>query len=148
MIYPIDAYDQHGQLKINTMLWCVLLFNAKAWLVFIMAGVSRTQGGDLLALIYPIKDTLYLGMAIGSPAIALMWLSGQRNNNKKWINILWRQGKYTLLAAYIVDFVVQIYHLMISHGAFHWLRAITLLLTVWLSLYLLRSSRVRDIFAD
>ncbi|PSV23286.1 DUF2919 domain-containing protein [Photobacterium leiognathi subsp. mandapamensis] len=148
MLYPIDAYDQHGQLKINKMLWFVLLFNAKAWLVFVMAGVSRTQGGELLELIYPIRETLYLGMAIGSPAILLMWLSGQRNKNNKLINFLWRQGKSTLLAAYSIDILMQIHHLVISHGAFSWIRAITLLLTTWLGLYLLRSSRVRDLFAD
>ncbi|KPA52659.1 DUF2919 domain-containing protein [Photobacterium lucens] len=148
MLYPIDAYDQHGQLKINKMLWFVLLFNAKAWLVFVMAGVSRTQGGELLELIYPIRETLYLGMAIGSPAILLMWLSGQRNKNNKLINFLWRQGKSTLLAAYSIDILMQIHHLVISHGAFSWIRAITLLLTAWLGLYLLRSSRVRDLFAD
>lgn len=148
MLYPIDAYDQHGQLKINKMLWFVLLFNAKAWLVFVMAGVSRTQGGELLELIYPIRETLYLGMAIGSPAILFMWLSGQRNKNNKLINFLWRQGKSTLLAAYSIDILMQIHHLVISHGAFNWIGAITLLLTTWLGLYLLRSSRVRDLFAD
>ncbi|WP_434137219.1 DUF2919 domain-containing protein [Photobacterium leiognathi] len=148
MLYPIDAYDQHGQLKINTMLWFVLLFNAKAWLVFVMAGVSRTQGGELLELIYPIRETLYLGMVIGSPAILLMWLSGQRNKNNKLINFLWRQGKSTLLAAYSIDILMQIHHLVISNGAFNWIGAITLLLTTWLGLYLLRSSRVRDLFAD
>ncbi|MCG3862459.1 MULTISPECIES: DUF2919 domain-containing protein [unclassified Photobacterium] len=148
MLYPIDAYDQHGQLKINTMLWFVLLFNAKAWLVFIMAGVSRTQGGELLELIYPIRDVLYIGMAIGSPAIFLMWLSGQRNKNNKLIHFLWRQGKRVLLAVYSFDFIMQIYHLVISHGEFSWIRATTLLLTAWLGLYLLRSSRVKDIFAD
>lgn len=146
LLYPINAYDDHGQLKLNKILWLVLIFNAKAWIVFIMAGVSRTQGGQLLELIYPLKDTLYIGMVLGSPALLLMWLSGQRNKKNKVIHYLWQHGKKLLIAAYSIDFALQIYHLVLSEGAFYWVRALTLLLTVWLGLYLVRSSRVKDVF--
>lgn len=147
LLYPINAYDDHGQLKLNKMLWLVLIFNAKALVIFVMAGVSRTQGGQLLELIYPLRDTLYIGMVLGTPALLLMWLSGQRNNNNKVIHYLWQHGKKLLIAAYSIDFALQIYHLVLSQGAFSWVRASTLLLTVWLGLYLVRSSRVKDVFA-
>ena len=147
LLYPINAYDDHGQLKLNKMLWLVLIFNAKALVIFIMAGVSRTQGGELLELIYPLRETLYIGMVLGSPALLLMWLSGQRNNNNKVTHYLWQQGKKILIAAYSIDFALQIYHLVLSQGAFSWVGALTLLLTAWLGLYLVLSSRVKDVFA-
>lgn len=148
LLYPINAYDEHGQLKLNNMLWLALIFNAKAWVIFVMAGVSRTQGGQLLELIYPLRDTLYIGMVLGGPALVLMWLSGQRSSDNRVIHYLWQHGKKILIAAYSIDFALQIYHLVLSQGAFSWVRALTLLLTVWLGLYLLRSSRVKDVFAD
>ncbi|WP_408900373.1 DUF2919 family protein [Photobacterium piscicola] len=37
--------------------------------------------------------------------------------------------------------------LQLREGAFSWVGALTLLLTVWLGLYLVRSSRVKDVFA-
>lgn len=147
LLYPVNAYDEHGQLKLNKMLWLALIFNAKALVIFVMAGVSRTQGGQLLELIYPLRDTLYIDMVLGSPALLLMWLSGQRSSDNKVIHYLWQHGKKLLIAAYSIDFALQIYHLVLSQGAFSWVRALTLLLTIWLGLYLIRSSRVKDVFA-
>ncbi|HIF9107968.1 TPA: DUF2919 domain-containing protein [Photobacterium damselae] len=148
MLYPIDAYDKHGGLKPSTMLWLSLAFSAKAWVVFIMAGVSRNQGTQLLELIYPVRETLYVGLAFGLPAIGLMWLSGQRHKNNKLVNYLWRHGRTILLATYLTDVILQLYHLVLTQGSFSWLVGINLLLTLWLLLYLYRSSRVKNTFAD
>lgn len=148
MLYPIDAYDKHGTLKPSKMLWLALTFSAKAWFVFVMAGASREQGAQILTIFYPYRDSLYIGMAMGLPAILLMWLSGQRYKNKKIMNILWQHGKKLLLAAYLTDCLLQLYHLSLTQGAFSWTRAIIMLLTLWFSVYLIRSTRVQNTFAD
>ena len=148
MLYPIDAYDKHGLLKPSAMLWLAQAFSAKAWVIFILAGASREQGAQILEVIYPLRANLYLAMVTGFPALLLMWLSGQRHKNNKLINTLWQHGKLILLAAYMTDCASQLYQLSLSHGAFSWTRAVTLLLTLWLGLYLLRSTRVRNTFAD
>jgi len=148
LFYPIDAYDKHGLLKPSMMLWLALAFSAKAWIVFVMAGASREQGSQILTIFYPLRESLYIGMVIGLPALLLMWLSGQRYKNHNVMNFLWQHGKKLLLAAYITDCLLQLYHLSLTHGAFSWTRATTMLLTLWFSLYLLRSTRVRNTFAD
>lgn len=148
VLYPIEAYDRHGLLKPSAMLWLTLFFSAKGWLVFIIAGASRQQGARILETLYPLPQNLYLAMAIGLPAMLLMWLSGHRYKNNKVINFIWQRGKIILLLAYTTDCALQMHQLILTHGAFSWTRAISLLLTLWLGGYLLRSSRVRNTFAD
>ncbi|WP_299016023.1 DUF2919 domain-containing protein [uncultured Photobacterium sp.] len=148
LLYPIDAYDKHGLLKPSAMLWLTLVFSAKAWIIFFMAGASREQGAQILEILYPVRDNLYFAMVTGLPALFLMWLTGQRHKNKKLINSLWRRGKTILLVAYMTDCALQVYQLSLLDGAFSWTRSITLLLTLWLSVYLIRSTRVRNTFAD
>ncbi|MEJ2764198.1 DUF2919 domain-containing protein [Photobacterium sp. MCCC 1A19761] len=148
MLYPIEAYDKHGLLKPSGMLWLALAYSAKAWLIFLMAGASRAQGAQILEVIYPLRDHLYVGMGMGLPALLLMWLSGQRHKQNQWITAIWQQGKVILLFAYLADGLSQGYQLALSQGAFRWPQAVNLLLTLWLSAYLMRSTRVRNTFAD
>ncbi|MDV5171170.1 DUF2919 domain-containing protein [Photobacterium rosenbergii] len=148
MIYPIDAYDKHGLLKPSAMLWLCWLFSAKGWVIFVMAGASRQQGAQVLEILYPLRENLYLAMLIGLPALIYMWMAGYRHKNKKLINFVWLHGKGILMLSYATDCVLQMYQLMLTHGAFSWTRAVSLLLTFWLGGYLLRSSRVRNTFVD
>ncbi|WP_245907146.1 DUF2919 domain-containing protein [Photobacterium sanctipauli] len=144
----IEAYDKHGLLKPSKMLWLCFFFSAKAWVIFAMAGASRQQGAQVLEILYPLPENLYLGMGIGLPAMVLMWLTGQRHKNNKLINYVWHHGRKILLVAYTTDCALQVYQLILSHGEFSWARAISLLLTTWLGIYLFRSSRVKNTFAD
>ena len=147
MIYPIEHYDKNGLLKLPKMWWLACLFSAKAWAIFVMAGVSRQQGADLLALFYPIHQTLYLGMGIGVPSLMYMWLSGHRTHSQVWVLWLWNQGRKALLIAYGFDLGLQLYHLQQTQGEFQWGIAIQLLLTIWFLWYLIKSQRVRAIFS-
>ncbi|OAN13919.1 hypothetical protein A3K86_12890 [Photobacterium jeanii] len=148
MRYSLDAFDKHGLLKPSPMLWLVLAFSAKAWIVFVMAGSSREQGSQLLTLFYPIKETLYVGFVLGLPSILLTWLSGLRHRNNHLINTIWRHGKLLLLVAYISDCLLQTYHLITTQGVFSWSNGVMMVLTIWLTMYLLRSTRVKNTFAD
>ncbi len=45
----------------------MLILQARTWLLFVMAGASREQGG-LLALFYPDTQRFWYGMLLGLPA--------------------------------------------------------------------------------
>ena len=130
------------------MLWLSWLFSAKGWVVFIMAGASRQHGAQVLEVLYPLPDNLYLAMLLGLPALIYMWMAGYRYKNNNVINFVWLRGKWILLLSYTTDCLLQLYQLVLTQGAFSWTRAISLLLTFWLGGYLLRSSRVKNTFAD
>jgi hypothetical protein len=57
---PSD-FDAHGRLRLPFLFWCVLLLQARTWVLFIMAGASRQQGDVLLNLFYPDHDNFWLG---------------------------------------------------------------------------------------
>ncbi len=37
-------FDAHGRLRLPLLFWCVLLLQARTWVLFLMAGASRQQG--------------------------------------------------------------------------------------------------------
>lgn len=138
-------FDDHGQRKVPLWLWLAWAFSAKAWLVFVMAGVSRQQGSDLLNLFYPDHQALYVGMAIGAPALFWMWLAGLRDRFV-WSHFLWRQGRWITVLMYLGELARQSWHFWQTQGAFAWSLALSLLCCVWGLLYLLRSQRLVRLF--
>ena len=74
---PSD-FDAHGRLRLPFLFWCVLLLQARTWVLFIMAGASRQQGDVLLNLFYPDHDNFWLGLLPGIPAVLAFIVSGQR----------------------------------------------------------------------
>lgn len=78
-ILPSD-YDHHGRLRLPFLFWCVLLLQARTWVLFVMAGASRQQGDTLLTLFYPDHDNFWLGLLPGLPAVVAFLLSGRRQH--------------------------------------------------------------------
>ena len=73
-----DDYNQHGHLKLPMLFWCVLLLQARTWVLFVAAGASRQQGAALLALFYPDSEAFWVGLLPGIPAVIAFLLSGRR----------------------------------------------------------------------
>lgn len=143
MRYPIEQYDAQGYLKAPLWLWLGWFFLARAWVVFVVAGVSRSGGSEILAWVYPNTTTLFLGLASGLPGLILMWLIGLRQPQRPLINRVVCRGRWITLLTAGVQLVQTGYHAYLQHGQFQWADALTLLILLWLGLYLLRSRRVR-----
>ena len=77
-IHPAD-YDAQGRLRLPFLFWCVLLLQARTWVLFVMAGASRGQGDTLLNLFYPDHDAFWLGLLPGIPAVLAFLVSGRRH---------------------------------------------------------------------
>ncbi|BDU38102.1 DUF2919 domain-containing protein [Vibrio nigripulchritudo] len=144
MRYPIEDYDKHGYLKAPIWLWLGWLFLAKAWVVFVVAGVSRESGSKLLEMIYPVKDTLYLGLAMGLPSILLMWLIGFRNPERSWINRLMSWGRGITLGLIVSHFALVVYQIKLGGAAFSWSHSITAVLLIWFFLFVWKSRRLKE----
>ncbi|MFN3017258.1 DUF2919 domain-containing protein [Vibrio coralliilyticus] len=147
MRYTLEQYDKHGFLKAPKWLWLGWLFLAKAWVVFVVAGASRESGAKILNIVYPDHSMLYLGLAMGLPSIALMWMISLRSPERKWISHLVSWGKTITMLAIGGQFVQTLYHVYLEHGAFRWANAATLLFLLWFMLYIYKSRSVRDCFS-
>ncbi|ELZ8932321.1 DUF2919 domain-containing protein [Cronobacter dublinensis] len=92
MFLPSD-YDNRGWLKLPALFWAVLLLQARTWALFVLAGASRGQGEALLGLFYPDRQSFWLGLAAGMPAMLTFLLSGRRHDYPR----LWRYARYVLM---------------------------------------------------
>ena len=75
---PAD-YDPQGRLRLPFLFWCLLLLQARTWVLFLMAGASRDQGDALLNLFYPDHSLFWIGLLPGVPAVLAFLLSGRRH---------------------------------------------------------------------
>ncbi len=144
--YPIDNYDTNGFLKAPIWLWLGWFLLARAWSTLIMAGASRDSGSKILALIYPDHSMLYLGLVMGIPSIALMWLIGLRHPDRRWITAIVKRGRAVTLFTTVIQLVQTVYLIYLQHGAFSWISALSLLLLLWFALYVYNSRSVKDCF--
>ncbi|MEV8763181.1 DUF2919 domain-containing protein [Klebsiella pneumoniae] len=90
---PAD-FDAHGRLRLPLLFWCVLLLQARTWVLFLMAGASRQQGDAILNLFYPDHERFWLGLLPGVPAVLAFLLSGYRQRLPRlWQPMLWLSGE-------------------------------------------------------
>ena len=101
--YLPEEYDAKGQLRLPFLFWLILLLQARTWLLLVMAGASREQGNDLLALFYPDRQSFWLGLALGVPAAIGLLLTGYR---QRWPR-LWQSWRHVLSASLLLSLLWQ-----------------------------------------
>ncbi|SJL82327.1 DUF2919 domain-containing protein [Vibrio palustris] len=147
MRYSLEDYDQHGFLKTPIWLWLTWFWLSKAWLVFVMAGATRHNGVDILAFCYPQRSHFYAELALGLPAVIMMWCLHLRHPERvimtQWIHRLTR--KVTLLSL-IAQASLGVYYVILQHGKFEWFNGISLLFLLWMVLYVCNSRRLSVCF--
>ncbi|PJG58212.1 DUF2919 family protein, partial [Aeromonas cavernicola] len=75
-LYPEHRYDDHGQLRPPLWFWPIALLLTRSVWLFVMAGVTRESGSQILTLFYPDKITLYISLLTDLPAmLALLAVS-------------------------------------------------------------------------
>lgn len=102
-VYLPSDYDSRGWLKLPLLFWAVLLLQARTWALFVLAGASRGQGEALLGLFYPDRQSFWLGLAAGLPALLTFLLSGRRHDFPR----LWRGARYLLMLTQAVMLLSQ-----------------------------------------
>lgn len=140
-MYSYDDFDSQGYLKAPLLFWVILLFQARTWVLLVIAGASREQGGAILNGFYPDHDHFWLGLLPGVPAALAFLLSGRRH---LWPR-LWRGLHGVLMATQLLLLIWQC-----SGLADETISGITLLLLVMdiLALWwLVTNHRLRDYFA-
>ncbi|NAX23356.1 DUF2919 family protein [Vibrio sp. V39_P1S14PM300] len=146
MRYSLEQYDEHGFLRPPRWLWLGWMLLAKAWVVFVVAGVSRDSGNRILDYVYTDHAMLYLGLVMGVPGIALMWLISLRKPERTIINGLVALGRPLTLVTAVLQLLQSVYHVYLQHGAFSWTNGLIMLALLWFIIYLSNSRTAADCF--
>ncbi|WP_298439358.1 DUF2919 domain-containing protein [uncultured Ferrimonas sp.] len=143
---PLHRMTDQGWFRPSPWLYLCLIFLGRTWLLFVGAAASREAGADLLALFYPNKLSFYCGLAIGTPALCLLWLQGLRHRFA-WVGKIWRWGFSAIIVTLLLDLALQLQQLFLHNGRFVAGPAAVLLLSLWALWYLLKSRSSRLVFA-
>ena len=140
-IYSYSDFDSQGYLKAPALFWAILLFQARTWVLLVIAGASRNDGEAILRWFYPDNHHFWLGLLPGIPAAMAFLLSGRRH---LWPRF-WPRLQGVLMVTQLLLLVWQCSSL--SDEGINGI-AITLLVLDILALWwLAMNRRLRDYFA-
>ncbi|HDT6543260.1 TPA: DUF2919 domain-containing protein [Kluyvera ascorbata] len=139
---PAD-YDAQGRLRLPFLFWCLLLLQARTWVLFLMAGASRDQGDALLNLFYPDHSLFWIGLLPGVPAVLTFLLSGRRHVYPR----LWRLLHPSLVVAQLILLFWQPWS-WLSGEAVSGVGVSLLVLDIYALWWLLSNQRLRACFRD
>lgn len=139
-------FDDKGYIKAPQIAVLCLLLLSRAWWLLAMAGVSREQGSELLALVYPDTAAFYLSLGIGLVPLGLLLLVGNCDKAPEWLTQHWYLGYWWVWLLWTWEAYQVVHTLTMTGGRFDWLLALHGLWLVWASLYWLRSQRVKRFF--
>ncbi|MBJ3815129.1 DUF2919 domain-containing protein [Shimwellia pseudoproteus] len=104
MNYLPSDFDRHGLLRLPPAFWGILLLQARNWVLLLLAGASRSEGGTLLALFYPDRSLFLVGLIPGVPAVLAFLLTGRRQVFPR----LWYCWRWVLIATQLVIIALQL----------------------------------------
>ncbi|CAJ1776685.1 DUF2919 domain-containing protein [Aeromonas salmonicida] len=135
-LYPEHRYDDHGQLRPPLWFWPIALLLTRSVWLFLMAGVTRESGSEILTLFYPDKISLYISLLTDVPAMLAL---------RAWLR---RRSRGLLLCSTVSGLVMQLHSLNLQKWSFSWPTALVLIGSLWALWYLLRSRQIREYAAD
>ncbi|EXU74806.1 MULTISPECIES: DUF2919 domain-containing protein [Erwinia] len=142
LIYSPDDYDARGQLRLPAAFWMILLLQARTWVLFVMAGASRQQGAELLALFYPDTQAFWTGIGLGIPAVLGLLLTGYRQRFPR----LWQAWRWVLCLTLLAIVAQQGVRLWQEDEPVAPLVVLFTLLDLTGLIYLASGRRIRDCF--
>ena len=149
--YELGSFDSNFCLKPPLMLWVVLLYLARAFVIPFISGVSSMGGsGDASAATrgyFSVEDFVSSALAL---IVLVTYFRRTPTASELWRR-LWGYGRIILAAAAVVDLGVSAFRFSQVAGSEQWHAQLLLLaccVDAYILVYLFRSRRVRDVFND
>lgn len=148
--YPLSAYDGHFCLKPGLLLWLVIAFLARAYVVTLVSFTRRAGSRmELIDLVYSHRATLALAALAALPAVACVYAYVRRRPGAHPRDrALWHAGRWLLLASALVNLAVVAMPVAQHLAQVEGWRLLEMLVSAWVLIYLAISRRVRQTFAE
>ncbi|MDP4982589.1 DUF2919 domain-containing protein [Pseudoalteromonas tunicata] len=148
-VFGPEYWDKHGLYKAPIGFVLTLAVLMRAYLIWILAAVSRQPELDIMGLFYRDKDQFFVALAIASislPTVVLYFL--RRPDAKPHLRRPWRFMKWPLVCCAVVDLVWLVLQSAHNYFAFSEFIAIQAMLLIWVLLYLFNSRYLPVFFKD
>ena len=151
MVYDFSRYNHHGVLRVNWMLWLVLLYMTRHTLVlaFLLFGLSRgqAQGGVANLGVAALLEPVY--MISDLPALALMFALGARVPQAgKVARAVWRHGRQIILDSIAVYFVLFLWNHWGEIGRLDPVLWSNVIVNLIIAVLVMRSRYLADLFNE
>lgn len=147
----MNAYTDDGALKVALTLWLVMAYLGRNLLFVFIGGVSTFAGRRFSssATDYSPLFSNEMLLLASLPAIIVIVAAFRRVPSAGAVaRKIWRNGRWILIAAVILDLMIVWMISPRQPHAISTLQVAFVILDVYALIYLFRSSRVRDTFAD
>lgn len=149
LLLPLKYYDDAGRVKPAVALYVCIAFLSRSLMILIGSVSVRENGDQLLALLYPEKQYLYISLAIAFPTFLALLLLGFREKiwkaDRCWI---FSCIKPLLIFSVLADLGLHIMLANIGHWQFSWLIAFTLLLDSLTFYFLVKDKHTQMMLMD
>jgi hypothetical protein len=149
LLLPLKYYDDAGRVKPAVALYVCIAFLSRSLMILIGSVSVRENGDQLLALLYPEKQYLYISLAIAFPTFMALLLLGFREKiwkaDRCWI---FSCIKPLLIFSVLADLGLHIMLANIGHWQFSWLIAFTLLLDSLTFYFLVKDKHTQMMLMD
>ena len=150
-VYKFSAYDANLALKVSPTLWLAVLFLLRPYVVMVLSFANRRDPMGLIEMFYADRLPMVVASIAALPVIAFLvsYIKRSKAENTQWAQRLWHRGRELLMASAMLNvFVVFFPYLVDPHHKMTLVGVAQLVVTVLVLLFLARSKRVKDTFAD
>lgn len=153
--YTLDDYNQYGVLHVPFLLALSTFYLLKHWLIALLTLIPMTSDTgsipSLLTTFLPIKNytnTLLLYSCIPTLFVSVSMAKRHPKTRSTLLRWIWCNGKRLLLSSLLLETGIVLFYIISSLKKLDegWL--MLLYIDGVLMLYLMRSQRVRDVFAE
>lgn len=147
--YTPDDYDKHGYLKAPIGFYLVLVLLMRAYVIWILSLANRRDSTSVIEYFYPNQIDFFIGLATGiGAALVMAMVSLRRENAYQWLEKCWPSGRWLLWISWTADLALTLWSMKLNHFKFAPGHAMMLLGLFFAMLYMFKSERIKDLFAD
>ncbi|MFQ6370612.1 DUF2919 family protein [Shewanella sp. YIC-542] len=148
-IEDVHWLDEQGHVRPPRVLYLLLLFLARGWVIFIMSLTISSDRAELVRLFYPERADFLTALVAGSGAVlAFFLIMAERRRKPLWLSGAFVRLRLLLLLFLLLDAILLFARLSHAHFMFDWATALDGLLLFWSLLYLYHSRQLKAYVAD
>jgi len=150
-VYEFSAYDGNLALKVSPTLWLAVLFLIRPYLIMVLSFANRREPMALIEMFYADRLPMVVASIAALPVILflLSYIKRSKAENISWARRLWHRGRELLMLSAVLNVLVVFFpYLVAQHYNMNVVGMMQLLISLIVLLYLARSKRVKDTFAD